>query len=140
MGFELGRVLPTVDIVEVESARAIRKVLAGRLGFEPSPARSLCRSATPEGECEPMTIGEGGGPANLHPVSDGHSLNAIGISYLGRTSLGRRAICSPLESIRGATVCAQEAQISGFEPGFWRRRPDLNPGMEVLQTVQGCDS
>ena len=31
--------------------------LAGRLGFEPSSARSLCRSATSEGECETIPLG-----------------------------------------------------------------------------------
>ena len=40
------------------------------------------------------------------PCSGRHTLTAIGISYLGRTSLGRRAIGSQLESICGASVCA----------------------------------
>jgi hypothetical protein len=40
----------------------------------------------------------------------------------------RRTVCSPLQSICEASVCATGAQMIEFELENWRRRPDLNRG------------
>ena len=40
----------------------------------------------------------------------------------------RRTVCSPLQSICEAFVCATGAQMIEFELENWMRRPDLNRG------------
>jgi hypothetical protein len=62
---------------------------------------------------------EGWRLSNPPPCSDGHTPNAIGISYLGRASLVRRAICSPVES--------RSVRLFG--------RPKLTPRSALRRTI-----
>ena len=49
----------------------------------------------------------------------------------------RRTVCSPLQSICEASVCATGDKMIEFELENWRRRPDLNRGWRFCR--QGRD-
>ena len=66
---------------------------------------------------------KGGGPLDLLPFRISELVDAVWPTVYG---IGRRvqnSICSPLQSICEAYVCAAGAQTIEFELRIWRRRP-----------------
>jgi hypothetical protein len=50
----------------------------------------------------------------------------------------RRTVCSPLQSICEASVCATAHKMIEFELENWRRRPDLNRGWRFCSPVRAA--